>query len=414
MPNSSKPYAARNFILHLFDGALYMGGLAFVSPEIVLSVLIYRLGGSEIAIGGIFALTEMGGALPQILTAPFIDGMARKKLCVLIVAFIQRLPWLIVGLLLLFGKIAGVGGVSIVLGLIVTGALIGGTMGPAWSSFLASTVPETRRGRLFALRQSFAGVIGIGAGFLTAYLLNTVHFPVNFSLLFFTCYGFYLASFICLIFVHEPRRPVRSHESLQSYYFKHIPRILKNDKDFRWFLFMKAGMLLSLISFGFYSVYGITRFSLPPSTAGVFTSCYMAGQISCSFLFGWIADRYGHRVNMILFGVIVIIQNLMAVLAPHPSIFYLLFILLGANRSIQIITFITMPLEYTGSRDRPTYFALSYTLTAPFFLSGMLGGGLIPFIGYEGIFFLSAFFAVWVMFCAFRFIREPRFHRLKG
>lgn len=400
--------------MHLIDGSLYMGGLAFTSTEIVLSVLVYRLGGSEAAIGGVFALTELGVAFPQLLSAPFIDGWPRKKNAVLLSGFLQRLPWLVMAFFLLLIPVKQDGStVPIVLALLSITFLIAGFMGPAWNEFVASTIPQTMRGRLFALRQVFTGLIGVGAGLGVTYIIDTFTFPQNFSILFLITFLFWSVSLTSLTFVRENAKPVRKHESLRHYLVYHVPGILKKDKDFRWYLAIKAGMLLSLISFGFYSVYAIKRFHLPPSEAGVFVQYYMAGMIGWSFLFGYLADRYGHRLNVILFGLIVVLQSAMALCAPSAAIFKILFLFLGANRSIQVITFITMPMEYADSRDRPTYYALSNTLLSPFYLSAMLGGLLIPFMGYEGLFILSAAFASLTSLCAILFMRDPRHTRIK-
>ncbi|MGC9328131.1 MAG: MFS transporter [Candidatus Hinthialibacter sp.] len=407
------PYHRRNFLMHMTDGILFMGGLAFTSTEIVLSVLIYRLGGSEAAIGGVFALAELGVALPQLLTAPFIDGLPRKKPLVLFTGLAQRTPWLILAYLLFFTPFQQDGSdVPLVLGLIASTFLITGFMGPAWNEFVASTVPRTLRGRLFALRQAISGIIGIGAGFAVTHILETAPFPQNFSYLFLTTFLFWIASLTCLTFVHETAQPVRNHASLRQYLFQHVPQILQSDNDFRWFLAVKAGMLLSLISFGFYSVYAIKRFDLPASEAGAFVRYYMFGAIGWSFLFGYLADRFGHRINVILFCFIVIFQSAAALLAPSATLFKVIFLFLGANRSIQIITFVAMPMEYADSRDRPTYYALSNTLLAPFYLSALLGGFLIPFIGYRGLFVLAAGFAFLTSLGAVFFIRDPRHTRL--
>ncbi|RJP33423.1 MAG: MFS transporter [Candidatus Omnitrophota bacterium] len=398
-----------NFFLHLIDGVLYMCGQAFTSTEIVLSVLIYRLGGSEIAIGCVFALTELGQAIPQLISAPFMEGLPRKKMAVLIGGMTQRTPWLIIALLLLFGDVKQDGSlVPIVLMLISFTFLTGGVMGPAWSEFVASTVPLQWRGRLFALRQGIGGVFGVGVGFLVTYIVDSIAFPHNFSCLFFCTYVIWLLSLSSLIFVKENANPVRRHEVYSQYFFRDIPHLLKEDRDFRWFLMMKALMLMSLISFGFFSVYAIKRFQLPAYYAGTFTVFYMIGQIGSSFLFGYLADRYGHRVNVKLFSLIVILQSVLAIIAPSIIVFYFIFLLLGANRSVHSITFVGMPLEYGDSRNRPTFYALSNTMLAPFYLSGIIGGLLISSIGYEGLFVLSSIFALLTLVCTVLFVRDPR------
>jgi len=399
----------RNFLFHLIDGVFYMGGLAFTSTEIVLSVLIYRLGGSELAIGCVFALTELGQAFPQLLSAPFAEQMRRQKPMVILGGFLQRVPWLILGILLWFRAIPSDGSfVGVVLLLLAISFTFSGIAAPSWSEYVASTVPLTWRGRLFALRQGFTGVVGILAGWVVARILESYPFPRNFALLFWIAFALWMISLLCLASVRETPKPKPEKINLKKYFLRQVPEILRNDRNFRWFLVLKALMLISLISFGFFSVYGIKRFNLPPAAVGTFTSLYMAGQILCSFLFGYLADHYGHRLNILLFCLIVLGQTLLALFAPSPLLYELIFLLLGANRSIQIITFVGMPMEYAESNLCPTYFAMSYSLVAPFYLSGIVGGGLAPYIGYTGLFLVSAFFALLAFIVAVRRIRNPR------
>lgn len=402
-------FRTRNFFAHVLDGVFFMGGLAFTSTEIVLSVLVYQLGGSEFAIGCVFALTELGVALPQLLTAPISDGLKQKKYWVLCGGFLQRLPWLALALIFLHLPVPNDGSfVLLLLGLVTVSFLFSGAMGPAWSEFVASTVPYTLRGRMFALRQGLTGIIGLTAGGIVSYIIAYYPFPYNYANLFSITFSFWMLSLLCLAFVKEGVNRYRVHPSYSFYFTRHIPSILRHDQDFRGFLLLKAGMLCSMMSFGFYSVYTIQHFELPASTAGFFIMLYMLGQVICSFLFGMIADRFGHRTNVVIFCGLILLQNALVLFAPSLDFYYPIFFFLGAIRSIQIITFVSMPMEYADSRDRPTYYALSHTLLSPFYLSGMLGGILIGCIGYHGLFTVSMTFSVLTMLIVLLLIREPR------
>ncbi len=407
--DAANNHTARNFTFHLLDGVFIMGGIAFTSVEIVLSVLIYKLGGSEIAIGCVFALTELGAAIPQIFTAPFIQPLRRLKPMVVSIGFIMRLFWLMIALLLFFTDIKDDGKyVYIVLGLISAFFLAAGAIGPGWGDYVATTIPRRLMGRLFALRQGFTGIVGIGAGFVVAYILKTFSFPVNFSILFFIAFIFMQFSLVCLALIREPKRPRLPKPNLKNYYFRKIPRIIVRDSNFRWFLILKALMLISLMSFGFFAVYGVKKFNLSSSAAGAFTSTYMCGQFISSYFIGYLVDKWGQRLNVILFGIVVILQSLLAILAPNPVVFGMIFLLLGANRTMHTITFISMALEYGAARNRPTYYAISFSFLAPLYLSGMLAGWLILYIDYSGIFLCSAFFGIIVLLIALFKIKEPR------
>ncbi len=389
-----------------------MTGLAITSPEIVIAVLIDQLGGSAIAVGCVFALTEIGIGFPQLFMAPFVERVARKKRFIILYGIGQRLPWLAVGLLF-FIVTPGTDGslVPVILVLISASFLSGGLMGPAWGEYVASTVPMKWRGRLFALRQAIAAGIGIPAGLLIAYVIGTYAFPLNYSILFLLVFVIWGFSYVALVLVKETPAPVRKHESLRHYFFVHVPAILGKDRDFVSFLLLKVAMLLSMMSFGFYAVYAQKKFDLNPSVVGQFTSYYMIGQIVFSYGAGILADRFGHRINAVLFGLTVIAQCLIAIWAQSVLVYSTIFFLSGAVRIIQIITFVGMPMEYADSIDRPTYYALSNTLTAPFYLSGMLGGALIGWFGYQPVFLLTAGFALVTVVLEMGVVRDPRSQR---
>ena len=407
--DSANTHTSRNFVFHLFDGVFIMGGMAFTSVEIVLSVLIYKLGGSEIAIGCVFALTELGAAIPQIFTAPFIPPLRRLKPLVVSIGFIMRLFWLLIALLLFFSDIRDDGKyVLVVLGLISAFFLAAGVIGPGWGDYVATTVPRHLRGRLFALRQGITGIVGIGAGFAVAYILNTFSFPVNFSILFFIAFIFTQFSLVCLALIREPKRPRQPKPDLKDYYFRKIPEIIARDKNFRWFLILKGAMLVSLMSFGFFAVYGVKKFNLSSSAVGTFTSIYMGGQFLSAYFIGHLVDKWGQRLNVILFGVVVILQSILAIFAPNPFVYGTIFLLLGANRTMHSITFISMAMEYGSDGNRPTYYAISFSFLAPLYLSGMFAGWMILYIGYSGVFLCSAFFGIIALGIALFKIIEPR------
>ncbi|MDD8043397.1 MAG: MFS transporter [Verrucomicrobiota bacterium] len=398
----------RNFIFHLLDGVFFMAGLSLTSSEIVTSVLIHRLGGGAMAVGGVFALFELGYNIPQLIAAPFVEGVRRKKTWVLIGGFLQRVPWLAVAwLLMVRGPTIDSSAIAPILTLIGIAAFTAGFCMPAWHAFLAGTVPLRTRGRLLALRQAFGGVIGIVSGLIAAYILKQLLFPHNFAILFGLTFLFWMISWATLAFVTEEDHQTRTHRDFKAYFQDHILVILTGDRWFRQYLLIKAIMLASMISFGFFAVHGVERFESGTDVAGLFTSIYMIGQIASAYLFGYLADRFGHKVNILIFGVLTLIQAAAAILAPSLTFYGLVFILMGANRCIQAITFNAMPMEYCTSSERPTYFALSNSLLSPLLLIGVLGGLLTPAIGYHGLFLISGVFGVLVLLIGTR-LKDPR------
>ena len=87
-------YLKRNFLPLAFDGAFFLLGLSMVSHEAVLPACAAALGASNVVIGLIPAIVQVGWFLPPLLVANYVTRWRSKKDLLLIWTIFQRLPWL--------------------------------------------------------------------------------------------------------------------------------------------------------------------------------------------------------------------------------------------------------------------------------------------------------------------------------
>src|SRR3954451_12672242 len=97
-----KRYAKRNFWLNILDGMAFIFGISMVSRYTVLPLFVSRLSSERWLQGLIPALTQVGSLLPALFMAPLTASLPRRKPLILLVTIGERLPWLALGLLLLF------------------------------------------------------------------------------------------------------------------------------------------------------------------------------------------------------------------------------------------------------------------------------------------------------------------------
>ena len=116
----------RNFVCHCLEGGFYMGGMAFLSPDSVLGKMVDSLGGKVAVVAMMPVLMTAAFAFSQLFSAPIVERLPRLKPWVLTFGFLQRLPYLITGLLLLFGQSLGDKLLTIVVLTPVASGLIGG------------------------------------------------------------------------------------------------------------------------------------------------------------------------------------------------------------------------------------------------------------------------------------------------
>ena len=224
-------------------------------------------------------------------------------------------------------------------------------------------------------------------------ILSSVLYPNNFALLFLICFIITMISFYFLSRIEESSeetavkaKPVSFREVVS-----HSKAILKENKDFKNFLIADALILMSLTASSFYAVYAVTKFNLPTSYAGAFTIILMAGQLLGNFIFGYLADYFGHKINVLILAACSAAASLCAVFANNILAFGVVFFFTGCTLALQGISRLALVVEMCNESERPIYVSLLNTVTAPTILFGILGGFLITVIGYVPV-FLSLYF----------------------
>ena len=182
-----KPRGYRRNMLLLVGNYVTFGlGLALFSSSTVVPVFLRHLTDSQPLIGFVSAIFPLGWMLPQLFSARWVAGMARRK---------PALVYLSLAAPVLFAALAGVMFVTplnrtqILLGVfIVDMALLGlldGVIGVPWLDFVGRAVPGNLRGRMMGIQEVLYAVVSVGAGGLIAFLLSDAApaFPLNFAYL---------------------------------------------------------------------------------------------------------------------------------------------------------------------------------------------------------------------------------------
>ena len=81
----------RNFTVNVLDGTFFMLGMSFSSVVTVMPLFVSQLSDSPLLISLIPAIQTMGWLLPQLLTAPLVERLPRKKPFVMLMTLNERL-----------------------------------------------------------------------------------------------------------------------------------------------------------------------------------------------------------------------------------------------------------------------------------------------------------------------------------
>ncbi len=400
-------HAARNFWLNVLDGGTFYLGLSMVSRFTVLPLFVERLSPERWLQGLIPMINYTGWFLPGLFIVPVIAAMPRRKPILLTVTLFERLPFLILGLvLILWPDLPGAGLLAIFFCCYALHAVAAGFASIPWQDFIARVIPGKRWGIFFGLQSGLGGLLGIGGAAVAAWVLTAFPFPQSVGILSLICFGSMVVSFIFLAATIEPAMPPQPAQPLTAF-LRSVRPLLDRDVPFRNYLIGRVSIALALIGHNFITALGLERFSLSGADVGGFTAALLAAQAVSDPLLGSMADRWGHKQVLELSTAVGLLAIMLALIAPAPVWFFVIFVLVGFSQAGYILSGFTLVFSFAPPAQRPTYIGVSNIVMAPVAAAGpLLSGWLAEFVSYEALFVVLL--AVGVVGLSWMRLRVPR------
>jgi MFS family permease len=391
------------------DGVGFWFGASFVSSTTIVPFFISQLTTSTFPIGLAAVIAQAGWYLPQLFTAAPVEKLARKKAVVVNLGlFLERLPlWVMV-----LSAVVAVRSPDLALWLFLGGyawhSLGAGVVATSWQDIIARCFPVDRRGRFFGTTMFVgAGAAALGAGASTR-ILQDFAFPMSFVLAFSIAAVGITVSWVFLALTREPVQQPQSAGQSQREFWSSLPGVLRRDHNFRRFLLARLLLALGAMGWGFVTVSVVSRWQVPPSTVGVFTFSLLAGQTLGNLFFGFLADRFGHKLPLEIGALAALLASTLAWVAPSPTWYYAVFVLMGINSSAIIVSGILMVLEFSSPDRRPTYIGLANTATGLVAMLAPLVGAWLASRGYGWLFSIAAIVNLAALVAMHWGVREPR------
>lgn len=415
MAEKSDSFVARNFpwnfSVNLIDITFITLAFSVISRETITPLLVSNLTDSKIAIGLVPAIFSISFYLPQLFAANHAERLKRKLPFVMLIGgVLERVPYLFVGIaILLFAESAPILALLCLYLVIGLGAFGAGVATPAWFSMIGKVLPVNRRGIFFGLSSGLGTLMGIIGAYFVGVILDDFGYPQNFATLFLIAAVFMGISWIGLALNREPESPVVKKQISQRRYFKQLPGILRGNHNYRRFLLSYCISRLSLMGTSFFIVYGNENFSLSGADVALLTAVLIGSEAVMQLALGWLGDRRGHKLNLMISGFAIALAALVAIAASDLISLIPAFVLLGAALASDRISHLNIVLEFAVPEDQPTFIGLTNTLLAPVtFFAPILGGWVATSFGYDSLFNLTllcgvaggALLALWV--------KEPR------
>jgi MFS family permease len=376
-----------SFRAHTIEGALYLGTNSLLSPQTMFPALVYRLGGNDLAVGAIPVVVYLSYFLPQVFSANAVSKTPFRKPFVLSWGLAQRIQ------ILLLAIAVGVLGNSFPsLALCCVFVMYGmsqatsGTISPRWADFVAKTVAPNNRGKLLGLRTSLGAVLGFLNGFVLVAFLAYIPFPWSYASVFGLAFLFQLSSVIAQRWVVEDQASRVATPAPIGELFTRVKKIIRTNHIYRRFLFASTLLTISLISVAFFTVAALKKFSLNESYVGLFTVITIAAQIVSGVVLGWLSDRRGNKIALLICAGSLFSATLLALLASQLWIYYIVFFFMGMNIGAETMLRYNFAVDCAPEDGRAMYVGLMNAWFAPFYLCNLLAGWLSNHYGYDAVF----------------------------
>ena len=380
----------KNFLLNILLEGFWGLGSGFVVPATILAIFLSTFTSSKIVIGLLFAVPAIGTSLTPILSAYYTEGLVKKKKLLVYLHLAYVICWFVLTMFVfLSDKLTPE--VTLIAFFIIYGlsSFIIGFLVPPYLDYIGKIVPK-RRGVYFGIALAASGGLAILGAFLARRILNSMPFPENYGLCFFSASAFLLLSILFLSLNVEAEGPPVSQRKKFGVYLRNLVKILKEDKGYLRLIIVQMILSFGAMSSPFYAVYASSKLQVTGSILGYFTVMLLLGGMIASVLLGILGDVFGHNISLLIATVCGIGSATIALFGSSVGHFYALFFLLGFSLTPTFMVCTNLVLEMATIEQRSSYLALNSALVAPLAAAApLVGGFLIRTFSYSFVFTLT-------------------------
>ncbi len=335
-----KDYTAHNYLSHIVEGGLYIGGLSFVNPNTILPGMISSLHGSSFLLSLAPSLSVIGFMLPPIFMAHHISKQQKMMPMIRVSGIFQRLPYLLAAILLYIFLASTNAVLAIVILTPLISGIVGGITLTGWQTLVQETVPPNRRASCFAWRMTVSGLSGILGGILSGWLIG--HYPgvIGYAILHFCCFIFMAVSYWIFTGIKEPDNYVPeqvSEDPSPLATLREIPELLRNWPNFSRYMSSLNFSYGFLFITPFIAVYAKNFLQASDIIYANFTVFQMVGSLAGNFFSAYIGDKFGHKNLLVISRMLMMMLFAAFIFANSPTHFMILFAFFGFAQNTMAI-----------------------------------------------------------------------------
>ncbi|MCR4426747.1 MAG: MFS transporter [Firmicutes bacterium] len=407
----SRRDARRNYLIFFVDGFGFPLGLSVISASTIIPLLLTQLGASNLVIGLIPALQNLGSMAPGILVAPFIERVPFKRRWLVGVGIGERLVILSVAFAIMaLGASRPDALIAYIIGAWTLFHTLSGINLPSYFCLVSKCIPAEQRGGLYGWSGAVGGVLGVLGAQAAGVILVRTAFPTGFAWLFAIAFVVLTATLIPFLWTVEPRDvPSRDRRTLREYSGA-AARMLRTDSNLAGVIAALGLMSFALTATSFYSTYAVRVLGAGAIDVARFTAVSIGVTVVTSPLLGRVADRHGHRTVLEMSAASFAAAAALAFLAQSVAAVYVVLGLAYVGMSGLAVSQTLILTECAPShQDVIMYTSVSWLLLAPVrTVAPIVAGWISDALGFGFMFGVTLGAGLLTMAVLRLWAREPR------
>jgi MFS family permease len=390
-------------------------GTAFHTVYAVVPLFLKELGAPNVIATSSAGLFSIIIAMPMLFTAALTRNVTNMKKMVISAHCTILIVTFILGYIFTFsgiGKSLIAWKIYFILFFIYSLSI--GIIVPIWADFLEKTTKRSLRGKFFGVGFAFNSLGAFGGGILLKFLLETsIPFPKNFG------YGFIIL-FFCLSIgtfffaFYKEKKQNKSNTSFNQFKIE-TKQIIKNRPNFHRYLFSRIFYCATLPALGLYAVFCQKKFGFNISEIGLFTVLNVISMGISSYISGYLGDKHGHKISMLIAYSFHLIAVILALLSKNMFWVYCIFISIGAGQGAFMPSAMNLIYDFADLEDKKTYMALIDSFLAPFSLMFLVGiGFLITKNQFVLSFSIIGFCLLIALLILYFFVKDPKLKKISA
>jgi MFS family permease len=375
----------RNVAAQLINGMFGQTGFRLVQAPTFLPSYLFELSGSDLIVGLARSLQAAGTVLSPIIGASLIGHRPHILGTTLGLGVLMRAN--ILGMALA-GFALGSGALYPVIVMLMLLGFFQGMSQVTMNSLRAKVIPVTRRGIVSGARNFLAGLSSAIVSYVAgAYVIEQNWLGHGYASVFLLGFIIGLIGLAGLALTAEPTAAAVRERSSVGRTLAALPQLLREDRAFTRFFFARALGSFGRMAMPFYILYAATRMEVSGATLGLLTMVWMVTSSATNLFWGWIADRYGYKVTMLVTLAIWMLANGQIMLTSSVGGMIAFFTTMGMATGGFAQSSQNMVLEFGRTEDIPLRLAASGTAVNLVNMIGpLLGGAIVAVASYHAVF----------------------------